>query len=95
MSRFFVGQRVRVARNVGEKLFDYLIGMESIVREISSEEQGLGIPGHRIFLAGYGCVFHPDDLEPILPSGQVAVTLEQLLNVPGLQSLEKILGAEA
>jgi hypothetical protein len=71
VSKFFVGQRVRVVRNVGfpHPLFDQLIGREGVVCDLSRQGSG----GHHIGLRGFGdLIFHPDELEPILPDGHRA-----------------------
>ena len=97
MSRFFIGQPVKKARG-------YLAGLTGRVAVIDpSDPRGFGfdadLPGVGVdgdpFPAGRTVFCYPDEVEPILPSGQVAVTLEQLLSVPGLESLENIFGAKA
>lgn len=76
MTAFYVGQRVRVVRNVSQmRSLDRVIGLESFVVSVDAPH---GWAGHTILLAEYGSglLFHPDDLEPILP--------------PGLESLAEI-----
>lgn len=75
MKRLFVGQMVRVARNVGvpDPLLNALIGLQGRIDAIDPTG---GPAGHAItldtaprFLRGgrwSSPVFHPDDLEPIL-----------------------------
>lgn len=67
MSRFFVGQRVRIARNVGwqHPMLNSFIGKEGV---ICSVDQSWNSPlrDHPIRLREFpGVLFHPDDLEPI------------------------------
>ena len=96
VSRFFVGQHVRI----NAPAYPHH-GVETRILKMSQR----GVDHGRFFLGaevdiasqnfpGENCVYEYHELEPILPSGQVAVTLEQLLSVPGLESLDKILRPE-
>lgn len=96
MSAFFAGQRVKLVRPGKPQrisftgtilgLFDDRMGFTYPVNCDVSWDQPLP--------ENTSSETHTSRLEPILPSGQVAVTLEQLLSVPGLESLDKILGVK-
>ncbi len=93
MSSFRVGQRVRIVRNVGPDLWrsivDKLIGTESVVLFIHSAEQR--VPGHQIVLAGLkSFLFHPDDLEPIVPEGHRPAENDIHERLPFLKEMEKV-----
>lgn len=96
MSRFFVGQRVKFigqGRPFKNPLTATLVGYTGKIEARSS------VPGCdwsvRLDAGIYDIDAAADCLVPIVDPGQVAVTLEQLLSVPGLESLEKILGVKA
>jgi len=83
VSRFFVGQPVRVARNVGlqHPILNAIVGRESRVSGFTHDRGD----GHVVLLRdfGMGVLFHPADLEPILPEGAAPSehkTLAELLN---------------
>lgn len=81
MSRFSVGQRVRVARNVGDRCLDSFVGREGTIDSLGVS--GGWHEGHDIRLRGIrGVLFHPADLEPVIPEGQKAsqYSLIELLN---------------
>jgi hypothetical protein len=65
MSKFFVGQRVRIARDLWGETPE-LVGKESVVTSTSLVDAD----GFEIQLAiDRECFFHPSELEPVIPSG--------------------------
>ena len=108
MSRFFVGQRVKRIRIDSRYWVDSpapvgSVGVISSVGPFKAGEDshdGMAFPEDcdvtvRYDFDGSDRYAQSWELEPILPSGQVTVTLEQLLSVPGLESLENIFAAKA
>lgn len=94
MARFFVGQRVRIVRNVGfnHPVLNRLIGKTGVISSIDAV--GCSSTGHSILLSGMSSpVFHPDDLEPIIPEGQQPVAIADLLSE--FPSLSNALGVSA
>jgi hypothetical protein len=66
MSQFRVGQRVRIARDLCGDTPE-LVGLESVVVGIGTIDLG---DGFEIELAITDeSAFHPDELEPVVPSG--------------------------
>ena len=97
MKSYDVGQRVKVIY-VNSETGRRFLGCEAVIAE-KADVDGTTVYGldiAPIMRAGWEVWgWASNQLEPILPSGQVAVTLEQLLSVPGLESLDKILGVKA
>lgn len=66
MNAFYIGQPVRVARNVGAAKFDYLIGYTGNI--VALDQEGLNCADTCIELNNMPfVVFHPSELEPVIP----------------------------
>ena len=74
MSRFYVGQRVRIVRDIwGDTR--HLIGKECVISDLARDE----FPGMPIGLAEHpNFDFSPDELEPILYDGNQLVSWESM-----------------
>lgn len=81
MSRFFIGQRVRVARLLDHNPAPYdlrAVGLEGVVNALNCRNYGgwgmvgVTLPMPNILGDNTGWAFRPDELEPILPEGHRA-----------------------
>ena len=83
MSKFFVGQRVRIVACSCPIHHDDVIGREGVVNELdcTSELDDFGLIGVTVNGDPDFC-FQPEELEPILPEGAVKgdFTFQQLMD---------------
>ena len=81
MATFFVGQRVRVVRDLLNA--PYTVGGEGRITQVDATNHLLARLGFKIMIDSFPAVYsHPDELEPIQPSGHRAgdYSLSELLD---------------
>lgn len=69
MSKFFVGQRVRIV-SCRNSIMQFMVGQEGVIEQESTvNPKNWLVSGARNVKDGRPCSWHQDRLEPILPEG--------------------------